>query len=245
MNKILLFAGAGISAESGLATFRDVGGIWDQFDADEVCNINAFKKAKENKVARENIFQFHNLLKEAILKAEPNAAHYQVASWQKKYGEDRVIIMTANVDNLFEKAGCKNVLHIHGEMFHMNCYACDHVWHIGDNSYDPEPRCPRCQSRLTKPNVVFFGEQAPLYEKMNQYVHPKRRNKDDTLIYVGSSMSVIHPLRLMPDYKRAPLDRVLVNKETNSLDFMFNYKYYGNATEQLAKVDEEIIKNKM
>lgn len=246
MSKIVLFAGAGISAESGLATFREVGGIWDQFDVDEVCNINAFKKAKEDKEKRAEIFKFYNLVKNSILKAQPNAAHYQVANWQKKYGQDRVVILTANIDNLFEKAGCENVIHIHGDIFNMHCYACNHTWNIGDETYNHEPRCPYCDSRLTKPNIVFFGEQAPLYETMAYHVHPKRRNTNDTLICVGTSMSVIHPTRLMPDYKRGvQYDRVLVNKDMTDLDYMFNHKYYGNATEQLAKVDEDIIKRKM
>lgn len=246
MNRIILFAGAGISAESGLATFREIGGIWDQFDVDEVCNIHAFKNAKEDAKARKNIFNFYNLVKESILKAEPNEAHYQVARWQKQFGKDRVVILTANIDNLFEKAGCEDVIHIHGEIFNMHCYACAHTWNIGDQAYDYKPRCPKCSSRLTKPNVVFFGEQAPLYEEMAYHVHPKRRSKDDTIIYVGSSMSVIPPHRLIPDYPSKDMcDRVLVNKDSHPFDKMFNYQYYGNATEQLLKVDTEIIQKKM
>lgn len=246
MNRILIFAGAGISAESGLSTFRDTGGIWEQFNVDEVCNIHAFKKAKHDDIARANIFNFYNLVKESILKAEPNEAHYQIARWQKQYGKNRVIIMTANIDNLFEKAGCEDVIHIHGEMFNMHCHSCSHIWNIGEAQYNHHDRCPKCNSRLTKPNVVFFGEQAPLYEKMGYHFHPKRMNRDDIILYIGSSMSVIPPTRLFSDaYPPANMYRVLINKEENSLDRMFSHKYYGNATEELKKVDVAIIQNTM
>jgi NAD-dependent deacetylase len=242
MNRILMFAGAGISAESGLATFRETGGIWEQFDVNEVCNIRTFVAAKNDQAARAKIFQFYNLVKESILKAEPNAAHHQVARWQKKYGKERVIVMTANIDNLFEKAGCEDVIHIHGEIFHMHCHACGNRWHIGNKAYDPTERCPKCDSRLTKPHIVFFGEQAPLYETMAYHYHTKRMMREDLLLYVGSSMSVIPPTMLFPNIRAANMGkRVLVNKETNDFDNMFNYRYYGNASSELKLVDHDLV----
>lgn len=246
MNRILIFAGAGISAESGLATFRDSGGIWDQFDVNEVCNIHSFKKAKEDQIKRAKIFEFYNLVKKEILKAEPNEAHKQIAKWQKKYGKDRVIITTANIDNLFEKAGCEDVIHVHGEIFNMHCFACSHTWEIGNNEYNHTERCPKCHSRLTKPNVVFFGEMAPLYEKLAYHFHIKRMQSDDIILYIGSSMSVIPPTKLIthPNHKNTG-QMVLVNKEINDLDILFNHRYYGNATEELLNVDQNVIKRLM
>lgn len=244
MNRILIFAGAGISAESGLATFRETGGIWTKFDVNQVCNIHSFTAAKHEETKRATIFEFYNLVKTAILEAQPNAAHYQVAQWQKSYGSERVVIVTANIDNLFEKAGCKDVVHIHGEIFNMHCHACSHTWFIGNNTYHHEDRCPKCNSRLTKPNVVFFGERAPLYETMGYHFHPKRSNPQDIILYVGSSMSVIPPTMLIDGHKK-PKYRVLVNKDHNTLDSMFNYHYYGNATQQLPTIDQEIIQKVM
>lgn len=241
MNRLLIFSGAGISAESGLSTFRDTDGLWKRYDIDEVCNFINFRKYKDNIDKRKNMFKFYNDVKKAILKAEPNEAHYQVSSWQKKYGSDRVVIMTANIDNLFEKAGCEKVTHVHGDIFNMHCAACQHRWNIGEEEYT-DVRCSECNSRLTKPNVVFFHEQAPEYEHLQYHFHPKRRKENDILLYVGSSMSVIHPSVLFGSGKNSQLGiKVLVNKEEGNDDYLFHKKYYGLATQMLKKVDEEIV----
>jgi len=241
LNRLLIFTGAGISAESGLSTFRDTNGLWKKYNIDDVCNYHNFKKDKENHEKRAYMFNFYNDVKKAILKAEPNEAHYQVAKWQKQYGEDRVVIVTANIDNLFEKAGCKDVIHVHGEIFHMHCAACQSKWHIGNDEYQ-DIRCPHCSSSLTKPNIVFFYEDAPLYERMHYHFHPKRRQYNDLLLYVGSSMSVIHPLMLFGHSPKAKLGRtILVNKDVSDDDILFQHQYYGNATEMLPLVDKEIV----
>lgn len=244
MNKqrIIVFAGAGISAESGLATFRETGGLWTQFDVDEVCNYHVFKNAKLDNEKREHIFNFYNLVKKHILQASPNHAHQVIASWQEKYGIDRVKIITANIDDLFEKAGAKDVLHVHGEIYNMHCAACSHTWFIGNDSFDYQQRCPKCSSRLTKPNVVFFGEMAPSYFIMNQICSMKRREPNDIILYIGSSMSVIPPERLIQERNEYNTGiTVLVNKDKNDLDFWFKHKYYGLATEQIDRVSHEII----
>lgn len=245
MNKLLIFSGAGISAESGLSTFRDPGGLWKKYNIDEVCNFINFRKYKNDKDKRMNMFQFYNDVKKTILKAEPNEAHYQVAQWQKQYGADRVVVTTANIDNLFEKAGCEKVTHVHGEIFHMHCAACKHTWYIGEAEYEDVP-CPHCHSRLTKPNIVFFYEQAPEYDTLHYHFNPKRRQADDILLYVGSSMSVIHPTILFGMGKNSQLGtKVLVNKDKGNDDFLFNEKYYGLATVMMKKVDEDIVLKKM
>lgn len=244
MNKLLIFTGAGISAESGLSTFRDSEGLWKKYNIEEVCNFINFRKYKDDKNKRSNMFKFYNDVKKSILKSEPNAAHYQIAKWQKEYGNEKVIIITANIDNLFEKAGCENIIHVHGDIFNMQCVACSNVWSIGNEEYE-DIRCPQCNSRLTKPHIVFFYENAPEYEKMNYHFNPKRRHSDDLLLYIGSSMSVIHPTTLFGIGKNSQLGKkILVNKEKNSSDYLFQYKYYGLATEMLKIVDEEIIQNK-
>lgn len=245
MNRLLIFSGAGISAESGLSTFRDVDGLWKKYNIDEVCNFINFRKYKDDTEKRTNMLKFYNDVKKAILKAEPNEAHYQVAKWQKEYGTERVIITTANIDNLFEKAGCEKVTHVHGEIFNMHCAACQHIWNIGDDEYE-DVRCPQCNSRLTKPNIVFFYEQAPEYETLQYHFHPKRRQDDDILLYVGSSMSVIHPTILFGTGRNSQLGtKVLVNKEEGNDDYLFQEKYYGLATQMLKKVDEDIVSKKM
>lgn len=239
--KLLIFTGAGISAESGLSTFRDALGLWTQYDIDEVCNYTVFKKAKEDPAKREKIFEFYNKVKETILTVGPNDAHIQIAAWQKKYGKDRVKVFTANIDDLFEKAGCEEVVHVHGEIYHMHCAACSHKWHIGSDTYNSQDRCVKCNSRLTKPNVVFFYEPAPEYEHL--YRAFKKRKDNDLVLYVGSSMSVIPPSSLLKNFNKD--NNILVNLDSQNEDYYFNERYYGKATEQLKLIDEKIIKHHM
>lgn len=241
MDRFIIFAGAGISQESGLSTFRDTDGIWNQFNIDELCNYTKWLNATKNETdLRAQIFEFYNLRKVAIQQAQPNAAHFQVAQWQQRFG-DKVIIITSNIDDLFEKAGCTNVLHVHGETTHMHCATCAKNWHIGDAPFDPEPRCPHCGSRYTKPNVVFFGERAPNYGSMFAHFHPKRRTRNDVLLYVGSSMTVLPPKLLFGDGKKDQKanwgHRIFVNKDRPSEPIPFDFTFYGLATEKLPEVD--------
>lgn len=240
MNRILLFAGAGISAESGLATFREQGGLWTRFDVNEVCNFTTFRLAKNDAKARAHIFEFYTLVRESINQAQPNGAHKQVAMWQKEFGVERVKIVTANIDDLFERAGCQEVIHIHGNAKKMHCVACAHRWEVND--YNHEERCPKCASRLTKPDVVFFGERAPEYLTMNQIFNDRRRLTNDVLLYVGSSQSVIPPSRLIEN-NRSHAQTVLVNKDVGEEDKLFHHRYYGLASEQLGIVDKQVIEN--
>ena len=162
INKIRVFAGAGLSAESGLATFRDAGGLWTKYDINEVCFYPGFVANKENKSYRQKIFDFYNEVKTACMQAQPNAAHLELAKWQELSGTETVIF-TANVDDLLERAGCKNVVHVHGNLSSMHCTSCTFEWACDEFK---DQRCPKCNSRLTKPNVVFFNEHAPLYAKL-------------------------------------------------------------------------------
>lgn len=235
-SRILIFAGAGISAESGLSTFRDTNGLWTKYDVNKVCSYSVFKASKDDKDVRYNIFDFYNKIKEQVLLAHPNQAHKTIANWQQKLGVERVKIVTANIDNLFERAGCEEVTHVHGDINNMMCDACSNRWEV--DAYDSTLRCPKCNSKLTKPNVVFFGEKAPEYLKMTQIFNPKKRSDNDILLYVGSSMSVIPPSRLI----LGKGIKVLVNKDFGEEDYLFRHKYYGLATEELLKVEKDLIK---
>ena len=122
----------------------------------------------------------------------------------------------------------------------MHCVACSHVWNIGTNEYNHRERCPRCNSRLTKPNIVFFNENAPMYEKLDHDFNLKRRNNDDLILYVGSSMSVIPPSRLIQK-RNNKLNNILVNFDKQHEDVWFGHQYYGKATEQMKIVNEQLI----
>ncbi len=195
--KILFFCGAGISQESGLSTFRDSDGLWLNHDVDDVCNIKTFGKNKKL------VFDFYNEIKRQVLSVKPNAAHFSVSKIQKKYGVENVHIFTSNIDDLFERAGCLNVCHVHGDIFNMKCLSCEHEWNIGNELYDVSAKCPNCDGVEVKPSIVFFNEHAPKYKLMHQYFESsgvviKNNIVENIKVVVGASFSVIGYNMIMP-----------------------------------------------
>ena len=152
---IFVLTGAGISAESGLATFRGSDGLWNNHKVEDVATIEGFEKNPQY------VHQFYNELKPELLNAKPNLAHNYLAKLQKEYGA-KVDIVTQNVDILHEKAGAENVYHIHGKIDEAICLNCGHVIQSWDD-VDMSTACPHCSvCGMFKPHIVFFGEM-PLY----------------------------------------------------------------------------------
>ncbi|CAL9995771.1 Sir2 (NAD-dependent deacetylase) [Vibrio phage D479] len=189
--RLFILSGAGLDKESGINTFRDTGGTWDKFDLNEVCNIRTWAQNYEK------VHSFYNERRMQLGNVEPNAAHHFIAEMQKKYGKDRVINITANVSDLLERAGVEDVLHIHGELTKVvtdyttpDCDSKD----IGYAAYDYEK--DRIDSRTfelnAKPDVIFFGEMAPAYEKMNSLLRGAGAVRpQDTVVVVGTQLSVV------------------------------------------------------
>ena len=189
--KLLVFTGAGLSAPSGLQTFRDHNGLWHNYDPMLVANMITFK---EN---RELVFEFYNKRRIQLLDVEPNNGHKMLADLQKTYGPDRVQICTQNVDDLLERAGCTNVLHVHGRLTEMICLTHGHVWDIGYTEIEHNVRCPKCGSSNVKPGVIFFNEHAPAYLEMDAMFHDNRRNSSDVVLCIGTRFNVVTDTRIL------------------------------------------------
>jgi NAD-dependent deacetylase len=148
---IVVLTGSGISAESGIATFRDKNGIWAKYDVEEVATPTAFARNPAR------VHEFYNMRRKALAGVRPNAAHLALARLEREY-DGRVEIITQNVDPLHELAGSRNILHMHGELLQALCAGCGAVtvWH-DDLSIDIA--CPSCgRAGGMRPNVVWFGE---------------------------------------------------------------------------------------
>ncbi len=182
-DKVLFFTGAGLSAESGLSTFRDTGGIWQQYDLDVVCNYATLERNIEQ------VFDFYNKRRVELSTVEPNSAHLAIAKLQQDYGAERVKIITQNVDDLLERAGCSEVLHVHGELTKMMCRRCDAIWEVGYTAMSVKTVCPDCGEQRTKPYVVLFGEMAP--SSSTQFEWLEQLTSQDLLVVVGSSGTVL------------------------------------------------------
>lgn len=147
--RIVILTGAGISAESGLGTFRDEGGLWAQHAIEDVATPEAF--ARDPAL----VHAFYNARRKQAAEAGPNPAHAALARLEREAGE--MLIVTQNVDDLHERAGSRNVIHMHGRLAGALCHGCGHRWDA-PLEMQPSDRCPACQAQATRPDVVWFGE---------------------------------------------------------------------------------------
>ncbi|QOL82591.1 NAD-dependent deacylase [Pseudooceanicola spongiae] len=150
MEKIVILTGAGISAESGLGTFRDAGGLWEQHRIEDVASPEGF--ARDPALVQ----RFYNARRAAAAEATPNPAHIALARLQAEY-PGSVTLITQNVDGLHEAAGSTGVLHMHGALSGALCPACGHRWEAPAEMAVAHP-CPACGTKRARPDIVWFGE---------------------------------------------------------------------------------------
>ena len=180
--KIAVLTGAGVSAESGLGTYRDNGGLWDNYDPMEVASIDGWYRN------RKLVLDFYNMQRAKLRDAQPNAAHLAIAALEDKYD---VTVITQNVDNLHEKAGSTRVIHLHGEATKVrpesgvydDNYSEREVIDVGYEPVNLGDKAPN-GSQL-RPHIVFFGEAVPKTERAIDIV-----SAADLLLIVGTSMQV-------------------------------------------------------
>lgn len=173
--KLTVLTGAGISAESGIKTFRDSGGLWEEYDVMEVASIDGWNKNPQV------VLEFYNQRRRQLGSVEPNAAHRILAELEVDF---EVNVITQNVDNLHERAGSTNVLHLHGLLTQAKSLLDDSlVYDIGNNDIKMGDRC-ELGSQL-RPNIVWFGEAVPLIPVAAQLV-----SQADILAVVGTSLNV-------------------------------------------------------
>jgi NAD-dependent deacetylase len=147
---IVILTGAGISAESGIDTFRGGGGLWEQHRVEDVATPEAFARDPEL------VLRFYDMRRAAIQTKEPNAAHRALARLEREWG-GAVTVVTQNVDDLHERGGSARVIHMHGEHLNAWCTACDTRTRWTGTLID-RPPCPACGARALRPDIVWFGE---------------------------------------------------------------------------------------
>ena len=150
MTKVVVLTGAGISAESGVPTFRDADGLWEGHRVEDVATPEAFDR--DPLVVQ----RFYDARRAALLGVEPNPAHLALARLDEALGDD-LLVVTQNIDDLHERAGSTRVLHMHGELLSALCRACEQRsrWEVG---LLDDPSCPHCDAAALRPDVVWFGE---------------------------------------------------------------------------------------
>lgn len=177
MKKLVISSGAGISAESGLSTFRDAGGLWDKYPVMEVASADGFARNPAL------IHQFYNTRRKELLNAKPNEAHRILAELEKYF---QVYVITQNVDDLHERAGSHNVLHLHGEL--MKVRSMTHPERIYELSADNIETSTATRDKYgdsVRPHIVFFQEAVPNFEKAVELV-----SQADIFVVIGTSLNV-------------------------------------------------------
>lgn len=183
MKNLVFLTGAGISAESGLQTFRDANGLWEGHDVMKVASYEGFQQNPEL------VLDFYNQRRRQLLTVHPNAAHEQIAAFQKDFN---VTVITQNVDDLHERAGSKHIIHLHGELLKARSLVEDHL--IYEWKEDILIGTTNSKNQQLRPHIVWFGEAVPEMQSAVSVVE-----KADILVIVGTSLQV-YPAAGLIDY---------------------------------------------
>ena len=228
MSKVVILTGAGLSAESGVSTFRDSNGLWENHRIEDVCHIATWEQNFEK------VHAFYNARRTQLAVVEPNAAHRAIADWEKRYD---TLLLTQNVDDLLERAGCRDVVHLHGFLPQLRCVECGHIWSLGYQAWQTGSPCPApgCGSvRGVKPNIVFFGEAAPQYSVLWEAFDATRPR--DLFIVIGTS-GVVLPVDSMASSHEGFKILNNLHRESAIDDDLFDRVFHEPATHAVAKID--------
>lgn len=180
MKKIVFLTGAGMSVESGFKTFRGADGLWENYPVQQVASHEGWEKDPTL------VTNFYNMLRKKLYAAQPNEGHRLVAELQKDYD---VTVITQNVDNLHEKAGSKNVIHLHGELTKVcssrDPYNPHFIKTLTSDNSDVVPGTKAGDGSLLRPFIVFFGESVPMIEPAAE-----EAQKADIFVIIGTSLNV-------------------------------------------------------
>ena len=187
MTKIVVFTGAGVSADSGISTFRDADGLWANYRIEDVCTPEALARN------RAMVVEFYNIRRRELFSVEPNAAHRAIAELERHFD---VEVVTQNVDNLHERAGSTRVTHLHGELMKLRSERNPEL--IVPIEGWEQPLDARAEDgALLRPHIVFFGESVPMFDEATRIAASA-----DVMIVVGTSLAV-YPAASLVRYARA------------------------------------------
>lgn len=226
---IVILTGAGISAESGLGTFRDEGGLWAQHRIEDVATPEGFARNPQL------VVDFYNTRRAQAANATENAAHRALARLQAEFDGD-VLLVTQNVDSLHEKAGSTDVVHMHGALNSALCGACDHRWpaplkmHVGET-------CPACGAPTARPDIVWFGEMPYHMERIEAAL-----SRADIFAAIGTSGNVYPAAGFVQMATYAGAKTVEMNLDPSTTVTLFEETRPGKASVTVPQWVESILK---
>jgi len=227
-SNVAVLTGAGISAESGVPTFRGEEGLWKKFRPEELANFDAFVRNPKL------VWEWYNYRKKIISEVKPNPAHYALVKLEEYFQQFHLI--TQNIDNLHRRAGSRRIYELHGNIMRNRCVDCNK--HEDEISYHDPENLPRCEcGGLMRPDVVWFGETLPQQVLMNSFT---AANNSDVFFSIGTS-AVVQPAASLPlEAKNAGAFVVEINAEPTVISNLVDESIIGKAGEILPQLVDKI-----
>lgn len=230
MTKIVVFTGAGVSADSGLSTFRDADGLWANYRIEDVCTPEALAHN------RPLVVEFYNKRRKELLSTKPNPAHYAIAELEKYFD---VQVVTQNVDDLHERAGSTRITHLHGELMKLRSERNDNI--IVPIEGWEQPLDARAEDgALLRPHIVFFGESVPMFDAAT-----KIAAEADMMIVVGTSLAV-YPAAMLVRYAKSGVPIYVVDPGNPDTSMIRNPLTHikARAAEGMPQLAKELIEKR-
>lgn len=226
--RIFILTGAGVSAESGLGTFRDKDGLWTKYDLSDVATPEGFARDPAK------VHAFYNARRKNAVEAAPNAAHHALARLKAALG-DGLTLVTQNVDDLHERAGHAEVIHMHGRLLGALCGACGARW-AAPLAMAPNDPCPACAQPATRPDIVWFGEMPYFMEEIAEAL-----DAADLFVAIGTSGEVYPAAGFVAEAARAGIATLELNLEPSAGAALFDDSRYGPASDVVPAWVEDIL----
>ncbi len=229
VNHIVILTGAGISAESGVATFRDADGLWENHDPMQIATPEAFARDPDL------VYRFYNARRQQLNDVQPNAAHSALARLERDFAGE-VFLVTQNVDDLHERGGCRQVCHMHGELTSVRCAHCGECSRTTAD-YDGHSTCRHCaRAGGLRPDVVWFGEMPYHMGEIES-----RISTCDLFIAIGTSGVVYPAAGFVQEALYAGAHTVEINKELSEVTGLFHEQRQGLATVEVERIVDELL----
>ena len=229
IQRIVVLTGAGISAESGVPTFRDADGLWEKHDPMTIATPEAF--ARDPAL----VYRFYNERRNKLSSVQPNAAHAAVAELARRFPGE-VFLVTQNVDDLHERGGSEQVCHMHGKLGAMLCTACERSLPV-DKDYDGSSVCPACQhTGSLRPDVVWFGEIPYFMDAIETQL-----SECDLFVAIGTSGLVYPAAGFVRHARLSGATTVEINRELSDVTDLFHEQRQGLATIEVVKLVGELL----
>lgn len=226
---IVFFTGAGISAESGISTFRGKDGIWNKLRPEELASFDAFMKNPDM------VWEWYQYRRKIINESQPNAGHSAIAGFEKYY--EKVSVVTQNVDNLHGRAGSKTIFELHGNIERNYCVKCKTFYNSADYQFkDKTPKCEKCGG-LVRPDIVWFGEMLP----QDVFAGAEKAAELSDICFVVGTSAVVYPAAYIPiTAKKNGSFIVEINIEATELTGSADLSVFGKSGEILPMILEKV-----